>query len=92
MLRPDINQLEERVLFLMEEFRRIKKENDRLTRKVDELNREKEMLIEEKNLEQDSRERLSHLESLNSKNKEDRKIMQMKVQNILENLEKFDLS
>ena len=92
MPKPDIHQLEERVLVLMGEFRRLKKENQGLSRQVDQLNREKETLVEERNLSQGSQARLSQLESLSKKNEKDRKLMRTKVQTLLESLEKFDLA
>ena len=87
-----IHQLEERVLVLIREFRRLKDENQELSRQVDQLNREKETLVEEQNLSQVAKDRLSKLESLDKKNEKDRKVMRTKVKTLLENLEKFDLA
>jgi hypothetical protein len=92
MPKPDIHQLEERVLVLVVEFRRLKDENQELSRQVDQLNREKKILVEEQNLSQATKDRLSKLESLDQKNEKDRKVMQTKVKTLLENLEKFDLA
>ena len=92
MPKPDIHQLEERVLALMGEFHRLRKENQRLSCQIDQLNREKEILIEEASLNQESLKRLSQLESLNRKNEKDNQAIRMKVQILLESLEKFDLS
>ena len=92
MPKPDIYQLEERVLALMGEFQRLKKENLRLSCQIDQLNREKEILIEEASLNQDSQNRLAELESLNQKNEKDNEAIRMKVQILLESLEKFDLA
>ena len=92
MPKPDIHQLEERVLALMGEFRRLKDENQELSRQVDQLNRDKETLVEEQNLSQATKDRLSQLESLDQKNEKDRKVMQAKVKILLENIEKFDLA
>jgi hypothetical protein len=91
MPKPDIHQLEERVLVLIEEFRRLKDENQELSRQVDQLNREKETLVEEQNLSRATKDRLSKLESLDKKNEKDRKVMRTKVKILLGNLEKFDL-
>ena len=91
MPKPDIHQLEERVLALMGEFHRLRKENQRLSCQIDQLNREKEILIEEASLNQESRKRLSQLETLNRKNEQDNEAIRMKVQILLESLEKFDL-
>ena len=92
MPKQDIHQLEERVLVLIGEFRRLKDENQELSLQVDQLNREKETLVEEQNLSQASKDRLSKLESLDQKNEKDRKLMRTKVKTLLENLEKFDLA
>jgi hypothetical protein len=92
MSKPDIHQLEERVLTLIEGFRRLKDENQELSRQVDQLNREKETLMEKQNLSQGTKDRLSQLESLGKKNEKDRKLMRTKVKTLLENLEKFDLA
>ena len=92
MPKQDIHQLEERVLVLIGEFRRLKDENQELSRQVDQLNREKETLVEEQNLSQATKDRLSKLESLDKKNEKDRKVMRTKVKTLLENLEKFDLA
>ena len=92
MPKPDIHQLEERVLVLIGEFRRLKDENQELSRQVDQLNREKETLVEEQNLSQVAKDRLSKLESLDKKNEKDRKVMRTKVKTLLENLDKFDLA
>ncbi len=92
MPKPDIHQLEERVLALMEGFRHLKKENQGLSRQVDQLNREKGDLVKEQSSNQDTRARLSQLESLSQKNEKDRKVMRTKVQTLLDNLEKFDLA
>ena len=92
MPKQDIHQLEERVLVLIGEFRRLKDENQELSRQVDQLNREKETLVEEQNLTQVAKDRLSKLEYLDKKNEKDRKVMRTKVKTLLENLEKFDLA
>jgi uncharacterized phage infection (PIP) family protein YhgE len=92
MPKPDIHQLEERVLVLIGEFRRLKDENGELSRQVDQLNREKKTLVEEQNLSQGKKDRLSKLESLDQKNKKDRKLMRTKVKTLLGYLDKFDLA
>jgi hypothetical protein len=92
MPKQDIHQLEERMLVLIGEFRRLKGENQELSRQVDQLNREKETLVEEQNLSKVAKIRLSKLESLGKKNEKDRKVMRTKIKTLLENLEKFDLA
>ncbi len=92
MPKPDIHQLEERVLALMGEFRRLKEKNQGLSRQVDQLSREKKAMAKEKNLNQGKQDRLSQLETLNRNNEKDRKAMRTNVQSLLKNLEKFDLT
>ena len=92
MPKPEIHQLEERVLVLIGEFRRLKDENQELSRQVDQQYHEKETLVEEQNLSQIAKDRLSKLESLDKKNEKDRKVMRTKVKTLLANLEKFDLA
>ena len=92
MPKPDILQLEERVLSLMEEFRRLKDENMELSLQVEQLTREKESLVEEQSLNQGTKDRLSQLETLDRKNEKNRKVIRTKVKALLENLEKFDLA
>ena len=92
MPKQDIHQLEERMLVLIGEFRRLKDENQELSRQVDQLNHEKETLVEEQNLSQVAKDRLSKFESLDKKNEKDRKVMRTKIKTLLENLEKFDLA
>ena len=92
MPKQDIHNLEERVLVLIGEFRRLKDENQELSHQVDQLNREKETLVEEQNLSQVAKDRLSKLEYLDKKNEKDRKVMRTKVKTLLESLEKFDLA
>ena len=91
MLKPDIYQLEERVLSLMKEFRRVKDKNKELTLQVDQLTRDKEFLVEDQSLNQSTKDRLSQLESIDRKKEKDRKIIRTKVKALLENLKKFDL-
>jgi len=87
---PNIDLLQERVLTLVEEFRRLKEENQALSREVVQLQRENEALKVDKNLHQGSQTRLLQLENLNRKNEKDRKTIRAKVRMLLSNLEKFD--
>ena len=87
---PNIELLQERVLTLVEEFRRLKEENQALSREVVQLQRENEALKVDKNLHQGSQTRLLQLENLNRKNEKDRKTIRAKVRMLLSNLEKFD--
>ena len=92
MPKPDIQQLEESVSALLGEFRRLKEENLGLSRRVEQLIRDKEVLVEESKMSQNSQDRISQLESLNLENEKDRKIIRAKVQTLLDNLQKFDLT
>ena len=92
MPKPDIQQLEESVSALLGEFRRLKEENLGLSRRVEQLIRDKEVLVEESKMSQNSQDRISQLESLKLKNEKDRKIIRAKVQTLLDNLQKFDLT
>lgn len=92
MPKPDIQQLEESVSALLGEFRRLKEENLGLSRRVEQLIRDKEVLVEKSKMSQNSQDRISQLESLNLKNEKDRKIIRAKVQTLLDNLQKFDLT
>jgi hypothetical protein len=92
MPKPDIYQLEERVLTLMGEFLHLKKENLELSSEVDRLNNEKKTLLNESNLNQGHQERLSQLEALNKVSEKGRKDMRAKVQALIKNLDKFDLA
>ncbi len=92
MPKPDIHQLEERVLALMGEFRRLKEKNQGLSCQIDQLSREKKAMAKEKNLNQGKQDRLSQLGTLNRNNEKDRKARRTRVQSLLKNLEKFDLA
>jgi hypothetical protein len=92
MPKPDIYQLEERVLALMAEFRRLKEENLELSSEVDRLSSENKTLLNESNLNQGHQERLSQLETLNKVSEKGRKDMRAKVQALIKNLDKFDLA
>ena len=92
MPKPDIHQLEERVLALMGELRRLKEENQGLSCQIDQLSREKKAMAKDKNLNQSKQDRLSQLETVNRKNEKDRKAMRTKIHSLLKNLEKFNLT
>ena len=92
MPKLDIHQLEERVLALLGEFRRLKEENQELSIQVGQLNREKEILENESTVNQGNQGRLSLLETLNKKSEKDRKAMRAKVQALIKKMDKFDLA
>lgn len=92
MLKPDIHQLEERVLALIGEFRRLKEENRGLSLQVEQLTREKEVLEQETILNRSKLSRLPKLESQSRKNEIDQKVIRAKVQELIKNLDKFDLA
>ena len=92
MLKPDIHQLEERVLALIGEFRRLKEENRGLSLQVEQLTREKEVLEQETILNRSKLSRLPKLESQSRKNEIDQNVIRAKVQELIKNLDKFDLA
>lgn len=90
MPKPDIQKLEERVLTLMGEFRRLKEENEKLSFQLEKLNREKESFETEYNLNKGNKDRLFQLENINRENEKDRKAIRSRVQAIIKNLDSFD--
>ena len=84
--------MEERVLVLIGEFRRLKDENQELSRQIDQLNREKETLVEEQNLSQACKRSPFQIGILRQKKRKGSQVMRTKVKTLLENLEKFDLA
>lgn len=88
----EMRQLEERVSLLMKEFRRLKEENQELLCQIDQLNRKEAAMEKEKSLSRRAQDRLLQLETMNQKNAENRVAARTKVQALLKNLEKFDLT
>ena len=92
MSKPDIEKLEAGVSTLLEAYRQLKDENQKLTRQVEGLTREGESLSKEQEFTKEKLERLSVLEAANKNSEEDKKLVSEKVSHLLEKLEKFDLT
>lgn len=92
MSKPDIEQLEAGVSTLLEAYRRLKDENEKLIVQVEGLTREAESLAKEKEFIKEKLERLSELEKENKQNENNRKQVREKVVLLMEKLEKFDLT
>ena len=87
-----MEQLEQVVTTLIEEFRRLKDENEKLTRQVEDFKRACESLKKEKEFIKEKLERFSELEKENRNNEIDRKQIRQKVADLLNRLEKFELT
>ena len=92
MAKPIMEQLEQVVSTLIEEFRRLKDENEKLTGQVEDFKRASESLEKEKEFIKEKLERLSELEKENRNNEIDRKQVRQKVVDLLNRLEKFELT
>lgn len=92
MSNPDLEQLEEGVSILLEAYRKLKGENQKLAAQVDNLIREGQGLAKEKEFIKQKLERLAELEAANRNNENDRKQIREKVALLLEKIEKFDLT
>ena len=92
MAKPIIEQLEQAVSTLIEAFRRLKDENEKLTGQVEDFKRACESLEKEKEFVKEKLERLSELEKENRNNENDRKQVRQKVVDLLNRLEKFELT
>ena len=92
MAKPIMEQLEQAVLTLIEAFRRLKDENEKLTGQVEGFKRAYESLEKEKEFIKEKLERLSELEKENRNNEIDRKQVRQKVVDLLNRLEKFELT
>ena len=92
MATPIMEQLEQVVLTLIEAFRRLKDENEKLTGQVEDFKRACESLEKEKKFIKEKLERFSELENENRNNEIDRKQIRQKVIDLLNRLEKFELT
>ena len=92
MAKPIMEQLEQVVLTLIEAFRRLKDENEKLTGQVKDYKRACESLEKEKEFIKEKLERISELEKENKNNEIDRKQVRQKVVDLLNRLEKFQLT
>ena len=87
-----MEQLVQVVSTLIEEFRRLKDENEKLTGQVEDFKRVCESLEQEKEFIKEKLERFSELEKENRNNEVDRKQIRQKVVDLLNRLEKFELT
>ena len=92
MAKPLVEQLEQLISTLIEAFRLLKDENEKLTRQVEDFKRACESLKKEKEFIKEKLERLSELENENKNNEIDRKQIRQKVVDLLNRLEKFELT
>ena len=92
MAKPILEQLEQVVSTLTEAFRRLKDENEKLTRQVEDFKRACESLKKEKEFIKEKLERFSELEKENRNDEIDRKQVRQKVVDLLNRLEKFELT
>ena len=92
MAKPSMEQLEQGVSALVEAFRRLKDENEKLTGQVESFKQEFESLEKEKEFIKEKLEHLSNLQIENKNNENDRKQIRQKVVNLLNRLEKFELT
>ena len=92
MAKPIMEQLEQLVSTLIEAFRRLKDENEKLTGQVEDFKRACESLKKEKEFIKEKLERFSELEKENRNDEIDRKQVRQKVVDLLNRLEKFELT
>ena len=92
MSKTDIEKLEAGVSTLLEAYRQLKDENQKLTLQVEGLTREGESLSKEQGSAKEKLERLAELEAASKNNEKEKKQVREKVVHLLEKLEKFDLT
>ena len=92
MSKTDIEKLEAGVSTLLEAYRQLKDENQKLTRQVEGLTRDGESLSKEQRFAEEKLKRLSELEVANTNSENDKKQIREKIVHLLEKLEKFDLT
>lgn len=92
MSESDIEKLEVGVSTLLEAYRQLKDENQKLTEQVEGLTREGEFLSKEKEFAKEKLERLAELEAASKNSEKDKKQVREKVVHLLGKLEKFDLT
>ena len=92
MSKPDIEKLEAGISTLLEAYRQLKEENQKLTLQVEGLMHEGESLSKEQGFAKEKLERLAGLEASSKNNEKDKKQVREKVAHLLEKLEKFDLT
>jgi hypothetical protein len=92
MSKPDIEKLEVGVSTLLEAYRQLKAENQKLILQVEDLTCEGESLSKEQEFFKEKLERLAELEIANKNSEKNNKQIRGKVVHLLEKLEKFDLT
>ncbi len=92
MSKPDMEKLEAGVSTLLEAYRQLKDENQKLALRLEDLTRENQSFSKEKEFIREKLERLSELEAAGKLHEKDRKQVRDKVVQLLEKLEKFDLT
>ena len=92
MSKPDIEKLQAGVSALLEAYRQLKAENQKLILQVEGLTREGESLSNEQEFVKKKLERLAELEIANKNSEKNNKQVRGKVVHLLEKLEKFDLT
>ena len=92
MSKPYIEKLEAGVSALLEAYRQLKAENQKLILQVEVLMREGEYLSKEQGFVKEKLERLAELEIANKNSEKNNKQVRGKVVHLLEKLEKFDLT
>ena len=92
MSKPDIEKLEAGVSTLLETYRQLKAENQKLILQVEGLTREGESLSKEQEFFKEKLMRLGELEIANKNSEKNNKQVRVKVIHLLEKLEKFDLT
>ena len=92
MSKPDIEKLEAGVSTLLEAYRQLKAENQKLILQVEGLTREGESLSKEQEFVNEKLERLAKLEVVNKNSEKNNKQVRGIVLHLLEKIEKFDLT
>ena len=92
MSKPDIEKLEAGVSTLLEAYRQLKAENQKLILQVEGLTLEGESLSKEQEFFKEKLERLGELEIANKNSEKNNKQIRGTVVHLLEELEKFDLT
>ena len=92
MSKPDIEKLEAGVSTLLEAYRQLKAENQKLILQVEGLTREGESLSKEQEFFKEKLMRLGELEIANKNSEKNNKQIRGTVVHLLEKLEKFDLT
>ncbi|HAK38164.1 MAG: hypothetical protein QF502_02565 [Nitrospinaceae bacterium] len=85
-----IKKLEKLVASAVEGLNALQTENIRLEQRVQELKKEKETALKENAKDKDSLEKLKQLEVSHRKLEKDRSEVRLKVQNVLQKIEKMD--